>query len=333
MVGKVVLATSFIILALVSCYQVRNQFTGPSLVVNEDENGLADSVFAQIELGRFLFYENLMSRDSSLSCSSCHMQNRAFTDGEPTSIGFKGQRVSRNAPTLTNVKNRPMLLLDGVNPSLEDQVLVPIAEHKEFDFHILFIAERLKTIPKYVALSKKAYHRVPDAYVIAHSIAAFERTLVSDNSAYDNFLKGDSLSLSESQKRGMDLFFNTLYCTECHSGSDFTNEGLTNNGLYIHYADSGRMRSSELEADRAIFRVPTLRNIMLTKPYMHNGSLATIDDVIYHYSTGGKNNPHKSEKIKPFILTKGETEDLVQFMHALTDSSFITNEAFSDPNK
>ncbi|MBL4704353.1 MAG: c-type cytochrome [Flavobacteriales bacterium] len=332
MYGKVVIATSIIILGLFACRQVHSQYHDFS-VVTDDKSSLSDSLLAQVELGRFLFYEQLLSRDSSLSCGSCHMQNLAFTDGEKTSIGFKGQRISRNAPTLANAKDRTMLLLDGVNPSLEDQVLVPIAEHKEFDFHVLLIAERLKTIPKYVSLSQKAYHRLPDAYVITHSIAAFERTLISDNSAYDNYLRGDSLSLTASQYRGKDLFFNVLYCSECHTGPNLTNEGLSNNGLYLHYADSGRMRSSEKEIDRAIFRVPTLRNIMLTNPYMHDGGFSTIKDVIHHYSTGGKANPHKSEIIQPFNLTDEQTEDLIQFLHSLTDKSFINNKAFSNPNK
>jgi len=296
--------------------------------LNIDE-GAADSLALQVRLGKMLFYEKAMSRDSSLSCGSCHQQKLAFTDGLKTSRGFKGQFVKRNAPTLTNVKNQKSFLRDGVNPSLETQVLVPIQEHDEFDFHILLIAERLKMDSTYVRLSKMAFSRAPDPYVITHSIAAFERTLVSNDSPFDHFRKGDSLALNESELRGMHLFINQLYCGECHNGPDLTNHEFANNGLFLAYKDTGRMRLTRRERDRAVFKVPTLRNIGLTGPYMHNGSFTTLEEVIEHYRAGGKAHVNKSAIIQPFEITKEEKTDLIHFLQSLTDLDFVNNSAYS----
>lgn len=290
-----------------------------------------DSIRYDIELGKRLFYDPVLSRDSTISCATCHVQSLAFTDGRPTSVGLRGRIGKRNAPTLTNVGNRPYLLLDGVNPSLEKQIMAPIQEHTEFDFHIALIVERLKRNPDYVQLAKKAYGEEIDHRTVFNSIASFERTLVSNQSPYDRYRRGDEKALSRSQKRGMNLFFNKLYCAECHSGTDFTNDSLTNNGLYVAYADSGRMRLSELEKDRAIFKTPTLRNIELTAPYMHNGSFSSLEAVIDHYSSGGKNHPKKAQIIQPFKLSKREKQDLIQFLYSLTDNEFISNPDYANP--
>ena len=316
-------------LTIVLSSMVRTPMSGPIAFENVDLK--SDSLKARIELGRNLFYDKVLSRDSSLSCGSCHKQHLAFTDGEITSIGFKGQRVSRNAPTLTNVKDLKTLLWDGVNPNLEEQVRVPIQEHLEFDFHIVLIAERLKKNDYYMELTKKAYNRIPDTYTITHSIAEFERTLVSDNSRFDQYTRGE-ISLNDSEERGRKLFMEELYCTECHSGPNFTNETLTNNGLYEFYADSGRMRKTEVKSDRGIFKTPTLRNIALTAPYMHDGVLPSLGTVIDHYASGGKNHFNKSEIIQPFQLTLDQKNNLIAFLKTLTDQDFITNPEYSDPN-
>ena len=302
----------------------RSNFTSTTIVTQ-------DSLDTKSLLGRYLFYDKLLSRDSSISCANCHNQKLAFTDGKQKSIGIRGQQVNRNAPTLTNVANRTKFLLDGVNPSLEAQVLVPIQEHREFDFHILLLAERLKQVSFYDSLSWQAYNRELDPYVITHSIAEFERQISSYNSRYDQFLAGNTNLLNRKEYQGMKIFTEKLYCTECHSGIDLTNEQLTNNGLYRIYADSGRMRLTEKESDRAIFKVPTLRNIELTAPYMHDGSLATLEDVIDHYSSGGQNHPNKSTTIQPFQLTVEEKSDLIVFLKTLTDSTLIHSKSLSNP--
>lgn len=282
----------------------------------------------RVELGKRLFYDPILSRDSTISCATCHKQELAFTDGLTKSIGIREQIVSRNAPTLTNVGNRPYLLWDGVNPSLESQVGVPVQEHTEFDFNVLLILERLKRNELYVDLAKMGFGTEITEAVFVKSIAEFERTLISDQSPYDRYLSGNKDALTASQIRGKKLFFKELYCGECHTGKDLTNDALTNNGLYESYSDSGRIRLTRKESDRAIFKVPTLRNIALTAPYMHDGSKESLIDVLDHYSSGGKNHSQKSEVIKSFELTDQNKEDLINFFDALTDSVFIQNPAF-----
>jgi cytochrome c peroxidase len=287
-----------------------------------------DSAAYRVRLGKHLFYDPILSRDSTVSCATCHHQDKAFTDGLEKSRGIRNRLVGRNSPTLTNVGNRTILLLDGVNPSLESQVGVPIQEHSEFDFNILLIVDRLNKSEQYVDWAKKGYGTEVNEFVVKNAIASFERTLISDNSDYDKFLNGNYAALDNSQKKGMELFFEELYCAKCHSGPDLTNERLTNNGLYTVYADSGRMRLTEKEVDRAVFKVPTLRNIAVTAPYMHDGSITSLEEVIKHYESGGKDHPNKAEDIVPFKLTNEERRNLIRFLEALTDKEFLNNPDF-----
>jgi cytochrome c peroxidase len=294
-----------------------SHFSGSDTLIGNTE--------AQIELGKQLFYDPVLSRDSTVSCSTCHKPELAFTDGLSKSVGIFDQEGTRNAPTLTNVGNRPYFLLDGVNPTLETQTLVPIQEHKEFDFHISLVVQRLQKNPVYVELAKKGFNSEINQYVYTKAIATFERTLISNDSPYDRYLNGDKSALSASQLRGRKLFFDELYCAKCHSGNDFTNDALTNNGLYEVYADSGRMRLTENEADRAIFKVPTLRNIEVTAPYMHDGSLTSLEEIIEHYMKGGNAHKNKGKEIVPFELNARKKEDLINFLKSLTDHTFISN--------
>tara|TARA_B110000908_G_scaffold39098_1_gene47167 strand:+ start:20 stop:1018 length:999 start_codon:yes stop_codon:yes gene_type:complete len=319
-------ATFIVTMLLISS---KGRLNDAPISIEQFDNSKADSLAAQIELGKQLFYDPILSRDSSMSCAICHKQELAFTDGLPKSIGIRNQEGSRNSPTLTNVLNRPYLLLDGVNPSLEAQVLVPISEHKEFDFHILLAVDRLNKIPKYQELSQKGYGTEITAKVLTSSIAEFERTLISNQSAYDHYLNGDKSALTRSQLRGKKLFFDELYCAKCHNGPDFTNDALTNNGLYKNYLDTGRMRLTGKEVDRGIFKVPTLRNIELTAPYMHDGNFSSLQDVIQNYKNGGKGNKNQNYIIQPFELSKKQETDLINFLKSLTDYKFISNPDFN----
>ncbi|MCG8575022.1 MAG: c-type cytochrome [Flavobacteriales bacterium] len=293
-----------------------------------DDNQLTKE---RIDLGRMLFYDPILSVDSSISCASCHKQEFAFADTVPISPGVEGRLAGRNAPTLTNVAYNPTVLFDGFLQSLEMQILVPIQEHAEFDFNIVDIGKKLNQDSTYVKMSFAAYNRAPDPYVITRSISAFERTLISGNSKFDQEVYQKKKVMNRSEKRGMNLFYNELHCAECHSGFNFTNFSTQNNGLYEVYSDSGRQRVTELESDRALFKVPTLRNITLTAPYMHDGSIATLDEVIDHYEKGGKAHPNKNPKIQPFKLNKRERKDLINFLNCLTDTTFLTNKAFGNP--
>ncbi len=327
LLGFVVL--SFI---LIRCASVMNASMDQTASV-ENDAAILDSTYYRVELGKHLFYDPILSRDSTISCATCHKQELAFTDGLPKSIGIRDRMVTRNSPTLTNVGSRTMFLLDGVNPSLESQVGVPIQEHNEFDFHVLLVLDRLMKNEQYVAWAERGYGTEITEYVLKNSIASFERTLISDNSPYDKFINGNYAALDNGQKKGMELFFDKLHCAKCHSGPDFTEERLTNNGLYTVYADTGRMRLTEKEVDRAIFKVPTLRNIAVTAPYMHDGSLNTLEEVIRHYESGGQLHPGKGSEIVPFDLTDEERKNLLRFLEALTDQSFLTNPDYRVTNE
>lgn len=280
-------------------------------------------------LGRKLFYDPIMSVDSSISCSSCHMAQYAFSDTVSLSLGAAKALGTRNAPTLTNVAYHPYFTRDGGVPTLEMQILVPIQEHNEFNFNIVLIAERMQSDPSYVRMSKAAYDRPPDHFVITRALGCFERTLISGNSKYDqHFLQGKKV-LSKEELQGKELFFSERAgCSNCHGGFNFTNYSFENNGLYITYADSGRIRFTEKEADRALFKVPTLRNVSLTAPYMHDGSISSLEAVVNHYSSGGANHKHKSKHVRPLGLSEDEKQSLVAFLQTLTDEEFVNNKLY-----
>lgn len=285
---------------------------------------------ARWALGKKLFYDPILSRDSTLSCASCHHAAKAFSDTVAFSPGVGGLPGTRNAPTLANVAYQPYYLREGGVPTLEMQILVPIQEHNEFDFNILLIAERLLRDTGYVRMSREAYDRDPDPFVITRSIACFERTFISGQSRYDQYVfQGKNTALTAAEKRGMDLFFSQkTNCSQCHNGFNFSNYAFENNGLYADYSDPGRYRLTGLEIDRARFKVPTLRSVALTAPYMHDGSLPTLDSVVEHYNSGGKPHPNKSSLLYSLGLSAAEKADLVAFLRSLTDESFVNNPKF-----
>lgn len=264
-----------------------------------------------------------MSVDNSISCASCHLPSLAFSDDKAFTAGVENRPGVRNVPTLANVAYHPYFTREGGVPTLEMQILVPIQEHNEFDFNIVLLAERLAADPTYVEMSQSAYEREPDPFAITRSLATFERSLLSGGSRYD------SNSLSEKEEVGKELFFNEkTNCSQCHSGFNFTNYAFGNNGLYENYPDIGRFRFTNDSTDLALFKIPTLRNIEMTSPYMHDGSIATIEEVVEHYNSGGKEHQNQSEFIKPLSLSESEKENLVAFLKSLTDQSFLENPLF-----
>ena len=285
---------------------------------------------ARWELGKKLFFDPVMSRNNEVSCASCHLPGNAFSDTLSFSPGVDGAAGVRNAPSLANVAYHPYFTREGGVPSLEMQVLVPIQEHNEFDFNILEIAARLKEDPDYQQMSQKAYGREPDHYVITRALATFERSMISGNSPYDKyFYQNNSSALTEEELKGMELFFSDkTNCSSCHSSFNFSDYSFKNNGLYKEYKDQGRFRLTNDEADRAVFKVPSIRNVELTGPYMHDGSMASLEEVIAHYNLGGKDHPHKSDLIRPLNLSQEEQSDLLAFLQSLTDKDFIKNPKF-----
>lgn len=284
----------------------------------------------RVELGKMLFFDKALSRDGSVSCGSCHLQAHAFSDISPVSTGIEGRTGFRNSPPLFNLGYHPYYFFDGGVPTLELQILAPVQDVNEMDHEFPEAVAKMAQNPTYQELAKIAYNREFDAFVLTRAISAYERTLVSGNSAYDQYISGNTAALSDAAKRGLALFQSErLSCAGCHSGFNFTDYGFKNNGLYVDYPiDSGRMRVTTFEADRDKFKTPSLRNVALTAPYMHNGSKATLTDVIEHYNSGGAGHANQDPRIKPLQLTAQEKSDLLEFLHSLTDYSFTTNAAF-----
>lgn len=298
----------------------------PSFLIPED-NQLTEE---RVALGKRLFFDKQLSSTRTVSCATCHKPELAFSDGLALARGVEGRTPGRNAPSLTNVAYVSRLNWDGGVPTLEQQAIVPITNHLEMDMTFEEIVNRLSQDETYVEQFQAAYERGPDTYTIVRALSAFERTLISGNSPYDKYLSGeDTNALSASAKRGRELFFSEkAECFHCHGGLFLTTNQFENNGLYEEYEDKGRYNITGRDFDKGKFKVPTLRNIALTAPYMHDGSLATLEEVIDHYASGGKNHPNKSAFLVPLALTEQDKEDLKNFLHSLTDEEFINNPAF-----
>lgn len=285
---------------------------------------------ARWELGKKLFYDPVLSITGTHSCASCHKTQYAMADDLPTSPGVYDRPGTRNAPSLANVAYQPYYIREGSIPTLEMQILVPIQEANEFSHNLVLIGQLLAADSVYVRMSQAAYGRLPDPFVVTRAISTFERTLISGNSPYDQYaFQGCKTALSTSERMGMDLFFSTkTNCSRCHGGFNFTEYAFENNGLYETYADVGRMRFTRDSADLAKFKVPSLRNVGLTAPYMHDGSIATLDAVIEHYDRGGVAHPSKSALVRPLHLSAREKQDLQAFLLALTDTHFVGDPRF-----
>jgi cytochrome c peroxidase len=282
---------------------------------------------ARLELGRRLFYDKRLSKNDNLSCGSCHVLSSAFTDGRRVSPGTNGSIGKRNSPTLANLAWYPYFMMEGGVPTLEVQSLSPIHDTIEMGINILELAGKLSSDKTIASLSLEAYSREIDPYVITRALACFQRSFMSGDSRYDRYLiDGKKFPLSESEERGRKLFFSEkTACAVCHSGYLFTDFDFYNIGLYDHYKDTGKERESYLPADSGKFKTPTLRNIELTAPYMHDGSMESLEEVMKHYNEGGKTHPSKDKSIRPLNLTDEQVKDLVAFMKTLTDWNFVQN--------
>ena len=277
--------------------------------------------FDRVDLGKRLFFDSSLSIDSTISCASCHFPHRAFSDTINLSRGVNNRLGERNAPSLMNVIYSPKLFRDGGVNTLEHQVISPIENPAEMNFQLQAVGNRLAQNPTYQQMSEKAYGQTFTPYVLVRALAAYERTLIGGNSRYDLFFyKNEKQQLSTSEQRGMKLFFNKkTNCSQCHSGVLFTDFDYKNNGIYKEYIDIGRAGISMKQEDKYKFKVPSLRNVELTAPYMHDGSIKTLKAVIEHYNEGGKNHPNQDSLIRPLHLTKQEQSDLVAFLKSLTE--------------
>jgi cytochrome c peroxidase len=322
------------------------------------------------ELGRYLFYDKRLSGNGTQACASCHVQARAFSDGLVTPSGSTGQVLRRNAMSLTNVAYGPTQTWANFHlDTLEQQALVPMFGDNPIELGITgnedVVLGRFRADPAYLPRFGAAFPDDADPLDFNHvvaSIAAFERRLISGQSRVDRYRQGDLAALSASERRGQDLFFTeALECQHCHGGFNFTiavdHAGLAtpataffNNGLYnvggtgaYPSIDQGLYELTQLDSDRGRYKPPTLRNIAVTAPYMHDGSMATLDEVVRSYERGGqltttgpnagdgKLNPNKSPFVGGFTLTDQERSDLIAFLEALTDDAFLTDPTLSDP--
>ena len=277
---------------------------------------------ARVELGKALFFDEGMSLGRGISCASCHFANRAFSDTVSLSVGADGLMGLRNAPSLANVAYHPAYFRDGGIPTLEQQVLAPIHDEAEMASNIVEAAELFRGNDHYAALSRLAYGRELDPFVITRAIACYERTLVSGWSRYDRFhYEGDEDALTEQERRGYELFIGpTTDCAGCHSGFDLSDHSFRNIGTSLdHTVDPGRERITLDPADRGKFKVPTLRNVAITGPYMHDGSIATLEGVMEHFVNGGVDDPNKDPLVHPLALSVQDKSDIVAFLYSLTD--------------
>jgi len=289
----------------------------------------------KIALGRLLFFDKRLSADNRISCASCHIPALAFTDGQPVSTGIKRQQGGRSAPTALNRAFTKTQFWDGRAPTLEAQSVGPLTNPIEHGFaDDAAMVAKLKSIKGYQKRFKDVFGTKITVDAVGKAIATFQRTLLSGNSPFDRFESGkDKNALSEAAKRGLKLFRGKARCGICHAGFNFADENFHNLGVgWGHEAvDVGRYNVTQKTEDIGGFKTPTLREIEHTAPYMHDGSLATLEDVIDFYNKGGIKNPFRSALLMPLKLTAMEKKDLLAFMRSLSGEGWQqvkTPEAF-----
>lgn len=276
------------------------------------------------ELGRKLFFDKRLSLNGTVACATCHDPKKAFSDQLKTSIGINGERTERNAPSVLNSGFLKTVMLDAHLKTLELQVIVPLQEPTEMGHNMKKLIPQLRAIPEYQEAAQQIFKRDFDAYVLTRAISAFQRTLVSMNSRFDQYQAGNKKALDKDARAGWKLFSEKLYCIQCHPAPYFTTFEAANNGLYLDFRkDKGRFRINLDSADIGKFKIPSLRNSELTFPYMHDGSMETLEKVIAHYSQGGKKHPLQSSTIIPFEISAIEQKQLVSFLKSLTDTSYL----------
>lgn len=268
-------------------------------------------------LGKALFFDARLSDSGAMSCSSCHLPQLSWTDGRKLPVMPNGDIVGRHSPTMLNLAYNTQFMWDGRKKSLEDQAMGP---HRHLSKHAFDAgAAKLGALPGYQKMFAAAYPGEPISQeTISKALAAFERTLVSRNSPFDRWIAGDQHALSDSQYRGFKVFVDPAKgnCAACHNGPNFTDNGFHNIGL--RSKDEGRFAIRKVAAMKGAFKTPTLRDIEITAPYYHDGSAATLRDVVDHYVRGGDDRSNVSADVRPLDLSEQDKQDLIAFMQALT---------------
>lgn len=271
----------------------------------------------KIVLGERLFFDPIVSIDSSISCVSCHKEVYGFADDVAISPGVEDRLGKRNSPSLWNVGYQPYFMREGGVPTLEMQVLVPVQEHSEMAFNMVLLAQRLNANTAYKNDFLEAFGDSASAFTITRALAQYERTLIQEPTSFDEYVRGDNGALSIAAKKGFELFYGKAGCDHCHSGPLMTNFGFYNNGTQIGPDDYGRAELTLDSADFYLFKVPSLRKVALTAPYMHDGSLASLRDVLEQYNQGGVGHDYTSDGIEPLNLNESELVALEEFLSSL----------------
>jgi cytochrome c peroxidase len=286
----------------------------------------------RIALGRRLFHERALSRTREVSCASCHDQAHAFADPRRFSAGVEGRLGTRNSPSLANLAWGTSFFWDGGAPTLEQQAIAPIKSPDEMDLTLREANERLAADPSYLEAFRRAYGEGPSEATLPRALASFVRILVSGSSRFDRHRRGDAAALTPAERRGLEIFNGEKgECFHCHVGWNLTTQAFRNNGIAAGDPDPGRARLTSRPGDAGRFKVPTLRNVAVTAPYMHDGSLATLDEVIDHYARGGRGHPNTDPGLRSLDLTPQDRADLKAFLEALTDEEFLRQPAFGPP--
>ena len=279
----------------------------------------AEKVF----LGKRLFFDKNLSKDKSISCATCHDPAQGFSNGAAFAQGVAGTIGTRNVPSVVNRLLGRTQFWDGRSETLEAQALGPLFNPDEMAMDENLLLERLRTDPVYLVLFQQAFDAEPTLDGVLQAIATFERTLLSETTPFDRYeWNGEKMMLSDTAVRGIALFRGKARCSTCHIGTNFTDEKFHNLGAGegAGQNDPGRAAVTKKTEDFGKFKTPTLRNVTLTAPYMHDGSLATLEEVIAFYDSGGRPNPNLDKEIKPLQLTDTEKADLLEFLKSLTSS-------------
>jgi cytochrome c peroxidase len=280
-----------------------------------------DQEYRRIELGRKLFFDPVLSSDGSTSCATCHLPGHGFSSPEPVPAGVAGSRGRRHPPSLVNRRWGKVHFWDGRSATLEDQALHPIESEHELASSVDDALARIAADVDYPALFDRAFEEGITRDSLAGAIASFERSLVSSDSPIDRFVtaSGEGV-LTRSQRQGLWIYESKGGCWQCHSGPNYSDEQFHNTGVSWgrEPLDLGLFEITGIEENKGQFKTPTLRDVALSSPYMHDGSIATLAEVVEFYNKGGTANPHLDRKLKPLNLSDQEKLDLEEFLKALT---------------
>lgn len=277
------------------------------------------STAAKIALGKRLFFDTRLSRTNEVACATCHDPAKGWSNGQRFATGVDGRLGTRNSPTLINVAYNAAYFWDGRAGSLEEQALMPIQNPNEMDLPLPALVKKVNGDEQYRHQFHDVFGTDADSEAIAKAIAAFERTIVARAAPIDRFMAGDKTALSLAARRGMKLFFGDARCQVCHSGPNFTDNRFHNVGVGVgaETPDRGREQFTGEAKDRSAFKTPTLREVVRTAPYMHDGSFARLKDVVWHYNFGGvtdAENDYRDQELQVLYLSDEQVSDLVTFL-------------------